>query len=416
MGRELYEAQPAFRKAIDQCDAALRNSLDRPLCALLYSPGQDALLAQTVYAEPALFSLQYALVQLWKQWGVEPSAVLGHGVGEYAAACAAGVFTVEEALFLVAARARLAQSVCGAGRMAALMAPPDKLAAALGTLGNDVFLAAVNSPRQAVISGPAEAVEKLLARFDREKLRTRRLAVDSAFHCPAMGNIADEFAKACGKVNFLPPRVRIISGLTGAAVKEEIAQADYWRRHLTEPIHFADGVAMLDEQGYGVFLEIGPEPRLLGLGRRSMRNWAGLWLPSLRRGRSAWDTLFTSLARLFAHGVKIDWLGFDRGFCRRRVLLPTYPFQRQRFWIADETEDGRKASRGARLLRLLEEGKVDQIVEELKAGENDLSEEEVRLLPRILQLLAERTSSGVKAGTTRVASSRPPRPPGDGQG
>ena len=136
-----------------------------------------------------------------------------------------------------------------------------------------------------------------------------------------MGAIADDFGKACDKVDFRPPRVRIVSGLTGAAVKDEIARADHWRRHLTEPIRFADGVATLDQQGYSVFLEIGPEPRLLGLGRRSMRNWAGLWLPSLRHDRSDWDTLLSSVGRLFVQGVKIDWLGFDRGFSRRRVRL-----------------------------------------------------------------------------------------------
>ena len=186
--------------------------------------------------------------------------------------------------------------------------------------------------------------------------------------------------------------MRLVSGLTGAAVKDEIARADYWIGHLTEPIRFADGVATLDQQGYGVFLEIGPQPRLLGLGRRSMRNWAGLWLPSFRRGRSDWETLLSSLARLFVHGVKIDLLGFDRGFSRRRVLLPTYPFQRQRFWLADEAEDARKTPRGGRLLRLLEEGKLDQVVEELKAALADLSEDEIRLLPRILQLLADSRS------------------------
>ena len=298
---------------------------------------------------------------------------------------AAGVFSVDEGLFLMPP-ARLAQSLGDVGRMAALMAPPERLAAALQTLGDNVSLAAVNSPRQAVVSGRAEAVEKLLA-HGRQGILTGGWRSIPLFIARRWGPSPTTSARRATRSISARRAVRIVSGLTGSAVKDEIARADHWRRHLTEPIRFADGVATLDQQGYSVFWKSAPS--------RALGTWSPLDAQlgracgsRLRRDRSDWDTLLSSVGRLFVQGVKIDWLGFDRGFSRRRVVLPTYPFQRQRFWIAGDAENDRKASSGGRLLRLLEEGKVDQIVEELKAAPGGLSEDELRLAPRILQLLA----------------------------
>jgi acyl transferase domain-containing protein len=232
----------------------------------------------------------------------------------------------------------------------------------------------MNSPRQTVVSGRTEAIERLASELGKQRIRTRLLPVAHAAHWPALEPFAGEFGRICETVSFHKPRVPVISGISGKPAGEEIAGSDYWRREFCQPIRFADSVATLDEQGYRIFLEIGPQPKLLGLGRRCMRQWAGLWLPSLKRGRPAWQVLLSSLAKLYAQGVKIDWSSLHRGQPRRRVVLPTYPFQRQRYWLAEDA---------------LESGDLERLADELKSLES-FSDEEARLLPRVLRALAKR--------------------------
>ena len=388
MARQLYETEPIFRKTLDRCDGILGGSLGRPLLAILYPQTEGGKsLERTVFVQPALFAVEYALAQLWKSWGVEPSAVIGHGVGEYVAACVAGVFTLEEGLRLVAARARLAEALPADDRMLAVMVAPSQAASLLAPYAGEVTLVAVNSPRQIVVSGRAASIDLLAAQLQREGIRSRRLPVFHAFHSPRMEAILDDFGQVCADVAFRKPRTRLIGGLDGKPIGDEIASADYWLRHLCEPVQFAAGVMALEEQGYKNFLEISPRPRLLGLGRRCMKQWAGLWLPSLRPGRPDWDTLLSSLARLYVHGAKIDWDGFDRNFSRRRVVLPTYPFQRRRYWAADDPLDDRHDSAFA--LRSIKEADLRKLAEEL-ARTGDFSDEEVALLPRMLRGLAQR--------------------------
>ena len=393
MGRELWETAPAFREALARCQTVLDRSLDRSLLAILDASSAAAVLAKPAYAQPAVFAFQYALVELWKSWGIMPATVLGHGLGQYAAACAAGLFSLEDGLKLVAARGRLIESLAADGRMLAVMAGPRQvaeaiLASGLGDAGQGdvpcgqsppLAIAAVNGPRQTVVSGRTEAIERLAAELDKERIRTRLLPVAHACHSPLREPIAGEFGRVCETVAFHKPRMPIISTVSGKPAGEEIAGADYWRREFCTLLRFADAVAALDEQGCRIFIEIGPQPKLLGLGRRCMRHWAGLWLPSLKRGRADWQVLLSSLAKLYAHGAKIDWAGLHRGVptaqaggvslaasqsvplappgvplapprgvplalpVPRRVLLPTYPFQRKSYWMAD---DDRPAASG----------------------------------------------------------------------
>ncbi|MBU4272306.1 MAG: type I polyketide synthase [Planctomycetes bacterium] len=387
MGRELYDTQPVFRKTIEQCGAILEKHLDRPLLSLLNGPADDAPLEKAAYSQPALFALEYALTQLWKSCGVEPAALVGHGLGEYVAACLAGVFSLEDALELAAARGRLIETLPSDGRMTAVLADPVRVAELLQPYANEVWVAALNGPRQTVVSGRAKAVESLAARLAGEGIRTRPLPGKRALYCPLMEPIADEYRRLCEKVTFQKfhkPRIRLISGLSGRTADDEIASADYWRRHLGGPIRFAEGVAALDKQDYRVFVEIGPRPMLSGLGRRSMQQWAGLWLPSLKPGQSDRRVLLTSATRLFARGVNVDWAGVDRGLSRRKVVLPTYPFQRKRYWVEPMAVIKQELKGEVRLLaidavRLVDVETIDQCYREI-AAVLDKSEESHVLL------------------------------------
>ncbi len=334
MGRRLYQTQPIFRAALDRCAEALRPHLDRPLPQVMYpADGGGSLLDRTGYAQPALFALEHALTELWRSWGVEPAAVLGHSVGEFAAACAAGVFSPEDGLALIAARGRLMQSLPPGGAMAAVFAPEERVAEALAPHNGALAVACLNGPDSVVVSGEATALEEVLGRLAATGVRSQRLAVSHAFHSPLMDPILDDFERAARAVTYSPPRLGLVANVPGRTVTDgEVGHAGYWRRHAREPVRFAEGVRALAEQGIDVFVEVGPGPTLLGMARRCLPEVEALWLPSLRRGRDDWQQILESLAALYTRGVRIDWAGLDRGCPRRRLRLPTYPFQRQRFW------------------------------------------------------------------------------------
>lgn len=336
MGRRLYETQPTFRRTLDRCAELVRPHIDRPLLAILFSDdGPESALDRTAYAQPALFALEYALAELWRTWGVEPDALLGHSVGEYVAACQAGVITLEHALRLIAARGRLMQALPAGGTMAAVFADEDRVRRATEAHSRDVVVAAVNAPNEMVISGPSEEVRRLLNKFEADGIRTSPLAVSHAFHSPQIEPMLAAFAREASGIAFAPPHRPLISNVTGSfANGAEIATADYWVRHARQPVRFAAGVEALHHHGCNVFLEIGPSSTLLGLGRRCLGAGIGTWLPSLLRGRDEWETILGTLTQLYVRGAEIDWTGFDRDYDRRRVRVPNYPFQRRRFWIA----------------------------------------------------------------------------------
>jgi anti-anti-sigma factor len=312
MGRQLYDAQPEFRKETDRLRGIAARHCD----------------AET--DDLQLFILQYALGQLWKSWGIEPSAMLGHGLGEYAAAALAGAMTPEAAIQLISVRRRLIESLPADGAMLAALGDPRRAAEIAQTQAAEVALAAINGPRQAVFSGSREAIAALAERFASEGIRTRPLPGRHALYSPAMAPIVEEFRAACRKIEFRKPRARLIPAAKSTV---EPFSADYWAEQLCCPIMFSEGVATLDRQGFRVFVELGPRPMLLGLGRRSMEQWTGLWLPSLRPGRNELETMLESLGQLYVRGAKIDWAGVFRGRQCRRLPLPTYPFQRKRYWV-----------------------------------------------------------------------------------
>lgn len=333
MAVELYRTQPVFREALDRCDATLRAELGSPLVQIMAGEGAlAAALDRTAVTQPATFALQYALACLWQAWGIVPAAVLGHSLGELAACCVAGAMELDDALRFVAARGRLMGDLRGQGAMAAVFAEETRVRDAVAAMGTTLDVAAVNAPTSVVISGPAEAVADAVRRFEERGVGTRPLAMSHGFHSSLVEPILDALEAAAARVAFSPPRIPLVSNVTGA-LSEAAPTARYWRDHARQTVRFADGMRTLAGLGCDVFLEVGPGGVLTGLGRQVLPDAALVWTPSLARGKADAQSLSEALQALYVGGVAVDWDRVHAHAGRRRVPLPTYPFERRRFWI-----------------------------------------------------------------------------------
>jgi acyl transferase domain-containing protein len=335
MARRLYEEQPSFRETLQRCDSALAPELGRPLLPLMLGEAPDAepLLNQTRFTQAALFAMEYALAELWRSWGVVPDAVLGHSVGEVTAACAAGVFSLEDGLRLIAHRGRMMGDLPAGGAMAAVRGGLNMIEQTLADCGGRAGVAAVNGPQQVVISGPQTDVEAVLRRLEAKGVWAQRLRVSHAFHSVLMDPVLDELEQAAADVRYTEPRIRLASNLTGAFVRTGEIGPGYWREHARRPVRFSTGIGALADFGCTVFLEIGPSPALLALGRDCLKDPNLTWLASLRPGKDDLRQMLETLAEVYVHGADIDWLGFHRDAPGRKVELPASPFKREHFWI-----------------------------------------------------------------------------------
>ncbi|MFD7531134.1 type I polyketide synthase [Streptomyces sp. NPDC059849] len=359
MGRELYESRelhPAFADSWDECCALLDPLLPVPLRDVVFAgPGTEtgALLHTTRFAQPALFALETALFRQFEAWGVRPGLVAGHSVGEVTAAHVAGVLSLGDACTLVAARGRLMDALPPGGAMAAVTADADEVAAHLAGLGRAVEIAAVNGPASVVVSGDEAAVEEVAAYFRERGRSATRLQVGHAFHSARMEPALADFANVVRSLSFAAPRLPLITAVRGrAATDEELCTPEFWVDHVRRPVRFADSVAYLGDRGAAHYVELGPDGVLTGLVRDCLapagpgagdpdtggtggggRGPAPLVLPTLRRKRPEADALLDTLAALHAHGAPVDWQTVLAGRGGRRVTLPTYPFQRRRFWL-----------------------------------------------------------------------------------
>jgi amino acid adenylation domain-containing protein len=339
MARELYETEPTFRRHLDDIAERLRPHLGLDLCAALYphannDDGPD--LDQTWLAQPALFAVEVALARLWSEWGIEPRAMIGHSLGEYVAAHLAGVLSLDDALALVAARGRLMQAQ-PAGAMLAVPLPEEEVAPLLGSeLGPALALAAVNSPGLVVVSGPPAPVAALRETLAARGIDGRALHTSHAFHSAMMEPVLPELRALLATFTLQPPRIPWISNLTGSWIRpDEATDPEYWLRHLREPVRFGAGLRLLAAEPDTVLLEVGPGNALSALARRQGGPPPRVVssLPAPREDGSAAEHLLGALARLWLAGVPVDWAGFHTGERRRRVALPTYPFERRRFWL-----------------------------------------------------------------------------------
>ena len=329
MGRALYEAEPVFRAALDRCAALTDPLLGTSLLSVMFeAEGDGARLHQTALTQPALFALEVALAEQWRVWGVRPAAVMGHSVGEYAAAYVAGVLSLEDAARLVVERGRLMQALPHGGRMAAVLAPEaDVRAAVAAQAGVDV--AAVNGPEHVVVSGEADAVEALCRQMEAAGAPVRPLTVSHAFHSGLMDPVLDPFQAVAATARFSDPLIPLVSNVTGQAVPPgALTDPAYWARHVREGVQFRAGMEALWERGIRQFVEIGPHPVLVGMGRACVPAGA-TWAASLHRRRPDAAAMRHALAGLYASGVDPAWdIAAPIGV---RQALPTYPFQRRRF-------------------------------------------------------------------------------------
>ncbi len=326
MGRQLYATQSAFRLAIDRCAELLDTRFGIPLLEVLFPPpgGDGERIHQTLHAQTSLFALEYALAQMLASWQVVPDAVLGHSVGEIAAACVAGVFPLADALALVAERGRRMQDLPAGGAMATVFAACARVEEAIGD--EAVAIAAVNASENVVISGAELAVARVEARLAGAGIRSRRLTVSHAFHSPAMMPAAEALAAAAGSIAAAAPAIAFYSTVTGGLL-DRPPDAAYWSRQLTSTVRFGDAFAELRRGGCDVLLEIGPRPVLGALAREV--DGTACW-PLLDAARSDWEVVTEAAARLHLAGVALDWTAFPGGAAPRRLPgLPVYPFERR---------------------------------------------------------------------------------------
>ncbi|NEO90106.1 MAG: SDR family NAD(P)-dependent oxidoreductase [Moorea sp. SIO3G5] len=403
MGRQLYQQASTFREAIHQCDeilSAVETFQEKSLLEIIYPKDESSswLLDQTAYTQPALFAIEYALFKLWQSWGIKPDAVMGHSVGEYVAACVAGVFSLEDGLKLIAHRGKLMQQLPYGGEMVSLLADHEQVKEAIAPLHDRVAIAAINGLESIVISGASEDIGVICDKLETEGIKTKRLQVSHPFHSPLMKPILPEFEAVANQITYHQPKVPIISNVTGVTADKSIATAKYWVNHVLEPVRFAQSMETLHQKGYEIFLEIGPKPILLGMGRQCLPEQVGVWLPSLREGVDQWQQMLSSLGQLYVQGVKVDWSGFDREYSRNKVVLPTYPFQRERYWI--ETSNLSKYQNtinesSSLVVNLLDRGDTEGLIQKLKLSEQ-LTEEEQKLLPKLLSILTNRHQDYLK--------------------
>ncbi|MEO3765809.1 type I polyketide synthase [Streptomyces sp. B5E4] len=353
MGRALYAAYPAYAEAFDAVCAALDAHLARhvpdapPLRDVVLAGAESPeaeLLGRTVFTQPALFAVEVALCRLLERWGVTPDVLLGHSVGELAAAHVAGVLDLADAAALVTARGALMQALPADGAMAAIEASEAELRAGLAAYerepGRRLAIAALNGPAETVVSGDAGAVRDLTAAWSARGRRTTALRVSHAFHSPHMDGMLDAFREAAEALTYRPPRIPVVSNLTGApATAGELCGPDYWVRHVREAVRFLDGARAASAGGAAVFLEIGPGAVLSGLTRDCLGEDAeALVLPTLRRDMADDRSLLATLGELHVHGAGIGWDAFFADAGTRRVELPTYRFQRSRHWTGPSPE------------------------------------------------------------------------------
>jgi acyl transferase domain-containing protein/surfactin synthase thioesterase subunit/acyl carrier protein len=341
MGKELYRSHPAFRGTIDRCAEALRDSLPRPLLEVLFGEGEaSSLVHETAFTQPALFVVQAALTDLWRSWGIVPDVVLGHSVGEFAAAYCAGVYTLEDGLRLVTDRARLMQELPPKGTMASIFVAEAAVAKAIEQYDAEhIAIASVNAPQNTVISGDRALVAAIMEHFKGAGVRCRELTVSHAFHSPLIQPAIDAFAAVAASIPASPPKKTWVSTATGVSVTGPV-DAQYWYDHGLNTVRFADGMKALSDLGVTDFVELGPSGTLLALGQQCVRGGTQTWLGSLDNRRGDWTMLMTSLGELYRRGYEIDWDGFNQPNRRRRISLPTYPFERQRFWLDDDRTTG----------------------------------------------------------------------------
>ncbi|MGH3863058.1 type I polyketide synthase [Actinokineospora sp.] len=333
MGAGAYRRYPVFAAALDECDRLLTPLVGRSVKDLVIDPAA-ADLDETRFTQPALFALEYATARLWLSWGVRPTVLIGHSVGEVVAATIAGLFTLADAAKLVAARGRLMGSVRAPGGMISVPMAAEDLADVVAAYP-DVTVAAINAPGRTVLSGGADALTEIVAALAAREIEAKRLTVSHAFHSPLMAEVVDEFRAAIADIEFRQPEVTLVSTVTGKVARwRELADVDYWVRQIVAPVDFLGAMRAAHKRGKHVFIEVGPGSTLTSLAKQCVTAADHSWLTSLRRSDVDAESLPAAVAKAYTAGLAVSWPDFHAGAAHRKVDLPTYPFERKTYWLS----------------------------------------------------------------------------------
>ncbi|HEY2329664.1 MAG TPA: amino acid adenylation domain-containing protein [Verrucomicrobiae bacterium] len=406
MARELYEHEIVFREQVDLCCEILTPHLGFDLRKVIYAEAEKSeeaqkQLTQTSVTQPALFVIEYALAKLWMSWGVQPQAMIGHSIGEYVAACLAGVFSLDEALKLVAVRGRMMQSL-PAGTMLAVRMPESEIKP---LLNERISIAAVNAPLLCVVSGPADSIEAFQHTLTERGIVCTPLQTSHAFHSAMMEPILQPFSELVGEMKLRAPKIPFTSNVTGTWIAAEQATAsNYWAKHLRQTVRFADGVAELLKDPARILLEVGPSQTLANLAKQNpARDADSVIISSLRHAKdsaSDFEILLNTLGQLWLSGVAIDWKNFYRHEQRRRVPLPTYPFERKRYFVEPAKSIRAQSDLSAAEIPQREEEEVVPIRHQAPAAAATGKEKTVESLRSLLSDLSGLNLAAMKSGTT----------------
>ena len=365
MGYGLYQQYPLVKQLLDECDTITRDWLQRPLLDILFDK-DDPAIHQTEYTQPALFALEYALARLWQSWGIQPDMVMGHSVGEYVAACIAGVFSLADGLKLIIQRARLMQALPENGAMMAVKMDQQALADVLQPYAGQVSIASINGISHLVISGRKEALTEIENKLQSQHIQAKRLAVSHAFHSPLMEPMLAPFMQQAEQIAFHSPQIEIVSNLTGRSVYQEITTAQYWVDHIRQPVLFVDSIQFATKEGINLFLEIGSKPVLTAMAKQCFEVENVAWAYSLRPEKKDGQVLLENLALMYCQGVTIDWSGVHPQQ-KPKLSLPTYAWDRKPYWPEQAGTHAPKLNQQDQSVAgLLAQGNVQALMQKLE--------------------------------------------------
>lgn len=332
MSRQLYETLPQYKQILDDCADAFSAHLEKSLLSYIYELSDAKVLAQTWLTQPIMFAIDYSLGKLLIDWGLKPTAMLGHSVGEYAAACLAGVMSLADAARIVAARGKLMYALPEGGGMLAVFDSRDALAPVLAPYAGQLWFAAHNGKHQ-VIAGHSEALSKLQDQLQLTGKVCKPLQVSHAFHTPLLDPMLVEFEKVLNTVHYQSPAIPLISNMGGKWIDQQVLGADYWKEHVSAPVCFEQSINLAVDMGITTFIECGPDKVLANLTKSFLERPEIKIYSCLDRKRNDWESLLNTLAGLFTQGIEWNWFAFDADFVPQRVSLPTYPFSNKTYRI-----------------------------------------------------------------------------------